>query len=366
MLERIVLLLGQPRAHGRRRFRDALLILAGLVLASTAAGAQPFRFYLLQTAGTASGFQVPSNPALNPTAALTVEAWVYHQTTTAGNCRNIAGKGYTEAWWLGICDDTFRTYVKGTSSQFTAGAIPPGEWTHVAVTFDGSTVRHYINGELISPTQALAGPLTTSTKPLDIGSDEDYSIHQPQVLVDELRIWNVARSLAQIRAAINTPIATAQPGLVAVYNFDPPGTEPIHGYNGAFFGGADVGHIAIDPLPCSTSATALCLLDHFQVTAHFRNGPIGTAETPATVASCTNPGSGLFWFFSPDNWEVMVKAINGCVVNSRFWVFSAATTNVYYRLEVLDGANGTQKIYFNYAGPPAPAVTDTDAFDNCV
>ena len=75
--------------------------------------------------------------------------------------------------------------------------------------------------------------------------------------------------------------------------------------------------------------------------------------------------SGLFWFFAPSNWEVMVKVLNACGLNDRYWVFSAATTNVFYRLEVFDVAEGAQKIYFNYPGPPAPAVTDTGAFATC-
>ena len=51
----------------------------------------------------------------------------------------------------------------------------------------------------------------------------------------------------------------------------------------------------------------------------------------------------------------MVKALNGCGLNNRYWIFSAATTNVFYRMTVYDYHTGTQKIYFNYPGPPAPA-----------
>ena len=46
-------------------------------------------------------------------------------------------------------------------------------------------------------------------------------------------------------------------------------------------------------------------------------------------------------------------------------MYSAATTDLYYRMEVLDGLRGVQKIYFNYPGAPAPAVTDSDAFATC-
>ena len=46
-------------------------------------------------------------------------------------------------------------------------------------------------------------------------------------------------------------------------------------------------------------------------------------------------------------------------------MFSAATTNVFYRMEVFNQEYGVNKVYFNYPGPPAPAVTDTGAFATC-
>ena len=62
----------------------------------------------------------------------------------------------------------------------------------------------------------------------------------------------------------------------------------------------------------------------------------------------------------------MVKAIDGCPLNNRYWLFTAATTNVFFRMAVYDIHAGSQKIFFNYPGPPAPAVvTDTSAFATC-
>ena len=117
----------------------------------------------------------------------------------------------------------------------------------------------------------------------------------------------------------------------------------------------------------TTKVAPLCLNNRYTVRAYWRTNPTpGTAtDGQAQVASCPNPGSGLFWFFAPTNWEVMVKVLNGCGLNNRWWVFSAATTNVFYRLEVTDVTSGAQKIYFNYPGPPAPAVTDVNAFATC-
>ena len=75
--------------------------------------------------------------------------------------------------------------------------------------------------------------------------------------------------------------------------------------------------------------------------------------------------SGLFYFFSPNNLEVLVKVLDGCGINNRLWVFAAATTDVEYTMLVTDTANGTTSSYFNPLGTASPAVTDTDAFATC-
>ena len=77
--------------------------------------------------------------------------------------------------------------------------------------------------------------------------------------------------------------------------------------------------------------------------------------------------SGLFWFFGPDNWELMVKVLDGCALNGRYWVFSAAHHRRPLRA---DGdrhrrpAASTVR-YENPAGKPAAATTDIGAFPTC-
>jgi dienelactone hydrolase len=114
---------------------------------------------------------------------------------------------------------------------------------------------------------------------------------------------------------------------------------------------------------CTPTATSLCLgRGRFRVeVAWDANGSSGAGRTvPAASAD-----SGLFWFFAPDNWEVMVKVLDGCGVNGRYWVFAAGTTNVHYVLTVTDTATGSVARYENPAGKPAAAVTDVDAFQTC-
>jgi hypothetical protein len=74
--------------------------------------------------------------------------------------------------------------------------------------------------------------------------------------------------------------------------------------------------------------------------------------------------SGAFWFFHRDNWELLVKVLDGCAVNGHYWVFLAAATNVEFDLFVdpRHGDLGGGRHYHNDLGHRADAVTDTAAF----
>ncbi len=115
--------------------------------------------------------------------------------------------------------------------------------------------------------------------------------------------------------------------------------------------------------PCVAGPKVLCVRQgRFKVTVDWHDFS-GNAGQGTLVTQSSD--SGLFWFFDDDNWELMVKVLDGCGLNGRFWIFSAATTNVEYTLRVTDTANGTEWSYRNPSGTAAPAITDTDAFDTC-
>ena len=75
--------------------------------------------------------------------------------------------------------------------------------------------------------------------------------------------------------------------------------------------------------------------------------------------------TGLFWFFEPNNWEVMIKVLDGCAVNGYFWVFGASTTDVAFTIVVTDTKTGLVKTFVNPAGTAADAITDTEALQVC-
>ena len=59
---------------------------------------------------------------------------------------------------------------------------------------------------------------------------------------------------------------------------------------------------------------------------------------------------------------MLLKVVDGCTINQRFWVFAAATTNVQYTLTVTDTENGATRQYSNPLGRSSEAIIDTDAF----
>ncbi len=115
---------------------------------------------------------------------------------------------------------------------------------------------------------------------------------------------------------------------------------------------------------CTPGETTLCLNQgRFRVAVEWRDFEGGTG--PGRPVPIPVEDSGLLYFFDPDNWEMLVKVLDGCAINNRYWVFAAATTDVEYTLTVTDTSNGERVEYFNTLGNASPAITDSDAFATC-
>ncbi|MYB20222.1 MAG: sulfatase-like hydrolase/transferase [Holophagales bacterium] len=90
----------------------------------------------------------------------------------------------------------------------------------------------------------------------------------------------------------------------------------------------------------------------------------GGEQRAATVVPAGTDDSGLFRFFGRDNWEVLIKVLDGCTLNGHVWVFGASTTDLGHVLRVTDTVTRTVKEYWNDPGIPAAAITDATAFPN--
>ncbi len=115
---------------------------------------------------------------------------------------------------------------------------------------------------------------------------------------------------------------------------------------------------------CVRDSLGLCLnQERFRVDLTWRSFD-GTSGTSRAVPAGSDD-SGLLWFFEADNWEMLIKVLDGCEINDRLWVFAAATTTVEYTLTVTDTLTSRVAEYFNPLGNAADAITDTGAFAGC-
>ena len=135
-------------------------------------------------------------------------------------------------------------------------------------------------------------------------------------------------------------------------------------------GGAELGTatatvtILDNDTPCIEDANTLCLNDgRFEVTAAFETS-LGQAG-PANAGGFLTDDTGWFWFFNAQNVELVIKVLDGCGVNDRYWVFSSGLTNVEVDIAVRDSASGAIATYANPQSTNFQPNFDTAAFMTC-
>jgi hypothetical protein len=114
------------------------------------------------------------------------------------------------------------------------------------------------------------------------------------------------------------------------------------------------------PSTCVPSAGTLCLHGgRFQVTADWTKT---TGEHGSGTGVVLTDDAAYFWFFSPDNVEMVVKVLDACAISQKFWVFAGGLTNVSVRMTVVDTHTGTVEIYDNPQNVAFAPLQDTKAF----
>ena len=116
---------------------------------------------------------------------------------------------------------------RGQRSFYTpSDTIQLNKWYHIAGVIDAKrdVMRLYINGVEVGRTDFKGQEsFYKSRKPLRIGwtHEEERPTQSPFVgLIDEVRIWNVARTEAEIRSDMNSQLKGNESGLVAYWKFD--------------------------------------------------------------------------------------------------------------------------------------------------
>lgn len=141
----------------------------------------------------------------------TLAAWVNYVPNVHDTRWEVIEKA--GAYWINIRTDSRRVRVGGFFGGCSGNnvwrymdsnrTIPANRWVHVASSYDGATLRLYVNGTL-DRTLAVSGRTCANTMPLIIGAKFRPDTRELEALfdgrIDDLRVYDRALSAAQIRA----------------------------------------------------------------------------------------------------------------------------------------------------------------------
>ncbi|MCO6175412.1 T9SS type A sorting domain-containing protein, partial [Flavobacterium sp. NRK F10] len=153
------------------------------------------------------------------TNQMTVEFWV-NSNVMPEQWDALVVKGDNS--WRVALTSTGTVAFTGTNAFadfFSTSSVTDGNWHHVAVTYDGTFAKIYIDGSLESQLAGTAN-INNSGYAVSIGKNLQMSGRNYTGNMDEVRIWNTARTIDQINASKNCELQGNETGLVAYYQFN--------------------------------------------------------------------------------------------------------------------------------------------------
>lgn len=116
----------------------------------------------------------------------------------------------------------FRLKTNGTSTILvaTTGKLSENTWYHVAATYDGTTMRIFLDGNEVGNTPKTGTITTNAAVDAYIGANPAGIENPWHGAIDEVRIWNIARTQAELQANANTELTGNEPGLQAYFQFN--------------------------------------------------------------------------------------------------------------------------------------------------
>jgi len=157
--------------------------------------------------------------------AITIEAWVYHNTLPAGVVQRyvtinpeVAVLRYDGSGTGGTNELHF--YIKKSNGSIYSlrvdNVLTTGKWMHIAGTYDGTTMKLYLNGKLLK-TATPAGGLYPPTGDFKFSASGAEAFNGK---MDEVSVWNYARAEADIREDMYRNAPTANANLKNYWQFN--------------------------------------------------------------------------------------------------------------------------------------------------
>ncbi len=164
--------------------------------------------------------RIPDSPELRLQNDMAMEAW-FKADGFNGDWVRVLGKGASGPrnyglWYNPNGTWLFQQYGDGVSVQLNK-TINIGEWYHFAAVKSGNTAKLYVNGVLVASASGGTNP-AVSNDPLTIGYAGFHTYHLGQI--DEVRLWDYARTDLEIAENYNKILSGQEIGLVAYYNME--------------------------------------------------------------------------------------------------------------------------------------------------
>ena len=249
---------------------------------------------------------------------LTFEMWVRPDSMVRHQLLGKWGESANQEYRLHLTSGVIRLDLRDNSAQATVSAFTSnsqmgliGSWHHLAVTYDGRGGATAANGITIY-VDGVAVPVTRGnnpayvamenlTAPLQIGR-ESTLWRQYDGALDELRLWNVARTPSQLQSAMTTELGGAEAGLVAYWRFnegvggtvadDSPGNSTATLLNGPLWVyGGPMAPTEPDVTPPAITNIATSNLTASSVTVTFSTSEAatgGVSYAPGVACPCTD------------------------------------------------------------------------------
>ena len=152
----------------------------------------------------------------------TLEAWVYSRSipahkTIIGDDSNPAHSPVDSPPMITLNGDLSIRYGFGTGSEHKRRTVmnirTDNAWHHIAYSFDGTFSRLFVDGIIVDSTD-IAKNTTPVQQPISILGNRLLG------KIDEVRVWNIVRSKAEIQSTMNDTLDGNENGLVAYYPMD--------------------------------------------------------------------------------------------------------------------------------------------------
>jgi subtilase family serine protease len=187
--------------------------------------------YALVFDGLNDYITIPHDTSIN-TNTITVEAWI--KATPSSSWSKIIGKGPDDSEVFGLYLEpnvgTFvvESQINGSQHGIGGGIVGDNKWHHVAYTYDGTNQILYVDG-IQQAIASVAGSLTSNTESISIGAEvsSTTNLFHLNGTIDEVRIWNVARTQAEIQANMGIRLTGTESGLIGYWNLNEGSGEVI-------------------------------------------------------------------------------------------------------------------------------------------